>query len=86
MPEEDRALYEYFRMIFKNSNKGVKGRGKGRKVIKINESPRKASKPAANSDRRPKSHRDITSDNDSGHPRMVAVAAHLADRQRYYGV
>ena len=30
--EEDRELKEYFSSLFKNSNKGIKGRGKGRKV------------------------------------------------------
>jgi hypothetical protein len=30
--EEDRELKEYFTSLFKNSNKGIKGRGKGRKV------------------------------------------------------
>ena len=30
--EEDRELKDYFQDLYKNSNKGIKGRGKGRKV------------------------------------------------------
>lgn len=30
--EEDMELREYFQSLYKNSNKGIKGRGKGRKV------------------------------------------------------
>ena len=29
IPERDRGLFEYFASIYKNSNKGIKGRGKG---------------------------------------------------------
>ena len=29
IPERDRSLFEYFASIYKNSNKGIKGRGKG---------------------------------------------------------
>ena len=32
MPSEDRDLWEYFSELYKNSNKGIKGRGKGRKI------------------------------------------------------
>jgi len=32
MGPEERELWEYFRDLYKNSNKGIKGRGKGRKV------------------------------------------------------
>ena len=30
--DEERQLREYFTDLYKNSNKGIKGRGKGRKV------------------------------------------------------
>ena len=33
MPTEYGRLFEYFKIHYKNSNKGVKGRGKARKVI-----------------------------------------------------
>jgi hypothetical protein len=37
--EDDAELKEYFSSLFKNSNKGIKGRGKGRKVEVIAISP-----------------------------------------------
>ncbi|KAH7033119.1 uncharacterized protein B0I36DRAFT_361832 [Microdochium trichocladiopsis] len=36
---EDKELFEYFAVHYKNSNKGIKGRGKDRKVNTINSSP-----------------------------------------------
>jgi hypothetical protein len=30
--EKDRELWEYFSSLYKNSNKGIKGRGQGRKI------------------------------------------------------
>ena len=30
--EDEQQLRDYFRELYKNSNKGIKGRGKGRKV------------------------------------------------------
>lgn len=35
IPEEDRKLLEYFASLYKNSNKGIKGRGKGTSKIKL---------------------------------------------------
>lgn len=35
MSQEDRELREYFQSLFKNCNKGIKGRGKGRRVAVI---------------------------------------------------
>jgi hypothetical protein len=32
VPKADRELWEYFAILYKNSNKGIKGRGKDRKV------------------------------------------------------
>ena len=32
IPEEYRTLFEYFKIHYKNSNKGIKGRGKARKI------------------------------------------------------
>lgn len=50
IPEEYRTLFEYFKMHYKNSNKGIKGRGKARKIAGGKEgrsSPRKATSPKA---------------------------------------
>lgn len=33
--EEERELREYFRSLYKNCNKGIKGRGKGRRVAVV---------------------------------------------------
>ena len=33
MPTEYGNLFEYFKVHYKNSNKGIKGRGKARKVV-----------------------------------------------------
>ncbi|KAL2207494.1 hypothetical protein CC79DRAFT_1321575 [Sarocladium strictum] len=38
-PDQDKALVEELSVIYKNSNKGIKGRGKGVKVEKMNERP-----------------------------------------------
>ncbi|CAL9730171.1 hypothetical protein MOUN0_I08240 [Monosporozyma unispora] len=35
IPDEDRQLLEYFASLYKNSNKGIKGRGKGNSKIKL---------------------------------------------------
>lgn len=35
IPDEDRKLLEYFASLYKNSNKGIKGRGKGNSKIKL---------------------------------------------------
>ena len=32
MSDEDKKLWEYFSTLYKNSNKGIKGRGKDRRV------------------------------------------------------
>jgi hypothetical protein len=32
MTPQDRELWEYFATLYKNSNKGIKGRGKDRKI------------------------------------------------------
>ena len=32
VPDADKDLWEYFSELYKNSNKGIKGRGKGRKI------------------------------------------------------
>ena len=32
VPDGDKDLWEYFSELYKNSNKGIKGRGKGRKI------------------------------------------------------
>lgn len=33
MSRADRELFEYFAELYKNSNKGIKGRGKDRKIV-----------------------------------------------------
>lgn len=33
MTENDKELWEYFAFLYKNSNKGIKGRGKDRRII-----------------------------------------------------
>lgn len=38
VPEEERELFEYFAKLYKNSNKGIKGRGKDRKIAGPNSS------------------------------------------------
>jgi hypothetical protein len=38
-PDKDKALVEELAIIYKNSNKGIKGRGKGVKVTKIRAGP-----------------------------------------------
>ena len=35
MPEVDRQLWEYFSTLYKNSNKGIKGRGKDRRIVAV---------------------------------------------------
>jgi hypothetical protein len=45
VPEADRVIVEELKAHYKNSNKGIKGRGKGVKVAKINRSPKVASGP-----------------------------------------
>lgn len=35
LPEEERELLDYFAKLYKNLNKGIRGRGKGKKVAKI---------------------------------------------------
>ncbi|KAI1072508.1 hypothetical protein LB507_003242 [Fusarium sp. FIESC RH6] len=47
VPEVDRELFEYFAMHYKNSNKGIKGRGKARTVAE--RKPKPSQSPAANS-------------------------------------
>lgn len=37
---DDKELWEYFATLYKNSNKGIKGRGKDRKVGPVVQSPR----------------------------------------------
>jgi hypothetical protein len=37
--QADRDLWEYFATLYKNSNKGIKGRGKHRKVEPVNQQP-----------------------------------------------
>lgn len=37
LPKEEQELLEYFAKLYKNSNKGIRGRGKGTGVLKINE-------------------------------------------------
>lgn len=32
MSESDKELWEYFSTLYKNSNKGIKGRGKDRRI------------------------------------------------------
>ena len=32
MTESDKELWEYFSTLYKNSNKGIKGRGKDRRI------------------------------------------------------
>lgn len=36
---EDRAMWEYFSSLYKNSNKGIKGRGKDRRILTTKRSP-----------------------------------------------
>ena len=33
MSAQDRELWEYFALLYKNSNKGIKGRGKDRRIL-----------------------------------------------------
>ena len=35
MSEADRELWEYFSTLYKNSNKGIKGRGKDRRIAAV---------------------------------------------------
>lgn len=35
MSESDKELWEYFSTLYKNSNKGIKGRGKDRRIRSI---------------------------------------------------
>ena len=35
MSEADRELWEYFSTLYKNSNKGIKGRGKDRRIVTV---------------------------------------------------
>lgn len=35
LPEEEKEMFEYFCSLYKNSNRGIKGRGKGTKTIAI---------------------------------------------------
>jgi uncharacterized Zn-finger protein len=39
MTPEEREMFEYFASLYKNSNKGIKGRGKDRKVSAITQTP-----------------------------------------------
>lgn len=54
IPEEYRTLLDYFKMHYKNSNKGIKGRGKARKIAgkEAQSTPRKATKPTASTSRK----------------------------------
>ncbi|KAJ5246922.1 hypothetical protein N7468_001905 [Penicillium chermesinum] len=36
---EDRAMWEYFSSLYKNSNKGIKGRGKDRRILMTKQAP-----------------------------------------------
>ena len=42
IPHEYRELYDYFTTLYKNTNKGIKGRGKSRKVAGSPKGPRRA--------------------------------------------
>lgn len=87
IPPEDIPLRDYYNMIFGNSNKGVKGRGKGRKVAKVTTTlPRKAYKPSASPESRQQTHRNIKGDMGAAQTKDTSMAAHIADRQRYYGI
>ena len=33
MSSQDRELWDYFSILYKNSNKGIKGRGKDRRIV-----------------------------------------------------
>lgn len=48
MDPQDRGLWEYFATLYKNSNKGIKGRGKDRRITSSssNPSPKSGSAPA----------------------------------------
>lgn len=37
LPKEEKELLDYFAKLYKNSNKGIRGRGKGKAVLKLNE-------------------------------------------------
>lgn len=37
LPEDEKDLLEYFAKLYKNSNKGIRGRGKGKAVVTLNE-------------------------------------------------
>lgn len=37
LPDDERDLLDYFAKLYKNSNKGIRGRGKGKRVARIND-------------------------------------------------
>lgn len=37
LPEDEKELLDYFAKLYKNSNRGIRGRGKGKRVAKIND-------------------------------------------------
>lgn len=39
MSPEDQALWEYFSRLYRNSNKGIKGRGKDRRIATVSSLP-----------------------------------------------
>lgn len=53
VPEEYRVVFDYFKLHYKNSNKGIKGRGKARKIAgkDTQSAPRKATKSEPSSPR-----------------------------------
>jgi hypothetical protein len=72
---EDRELWEYFATMYKNSNKGIKGRGKDRKVGAVSQSPSNSvpSQYAAQHPRAPVHHPSHPSSHAAGHPGSLAA-------------
>lgn len=46
LPEDEKELLEYFAKLYKNANKGIRGRGKGKRVMKIDANGNELTSPA----------------------------------------
>lgn len=55
LPKEEKELLDYFAKLYKNSNKGIRGRGKGKALIKLNEGSGDSQTPMAFKDENPSS-------------------------------
>lgn len=86
VPEEYRTLFDYFKLHYKNSNKGIKGRGKARKIAGGDaQSPRKANTPSAPSSRRTLDHSAYTVSHGSGATSAPSMAESVPRSNGGYG-